>query len=67
MRHLILFLTLTLALTGCASTWHVPAGSDFKRDSYACERDVAFSGLINWAASRMYARCMESKGYTKAN
>lgn len=71
-----LSIAILVLVAGCAPTWewrHPTKNlTDFKKDSYECERDVRQSGYYGGGiagalnAQEFGARCMESKGYYKA-
>lgn len=79
MRILIPALTLTgaLLLGACAAqtVWTKPGVSreDWRSDQYSCERDTrmsaaSFGGGVaqSYFAQQFYNRCLEAKGYSRA-
>ena len=76
LTRLIAIVALSTLLGACAPTmWTRPGTSDaeWRVDQYACERDarmsaISFGGGISGAieAKRFHDKCLEVKGYTRA-
>jgi hypothetical protein len=70
---LLIFFVAGCAVSTGPERWVAPAGSNFARDSYECERDARggapfmdlwYPGERNADIQRMYDKCMEARGYS---